>query len=184
MYAHFARQGWTRQDTDHNVLNKHSSTEVEGSPWDPDLIMHYGFPGGLILQPPQYTNGLQPALGLTEADKAEVRKFYPPLDENQYTTLHPFRLERIQLNAGEQANYIVEPAETREFTIQTFGRADTLMVLFENQDGDHVFVAGDDDSGTSYNAKIQTRLIPNRRYILRLRLFYNWASAETALLMW
>ena len=34
---------WSRQQTFHNVLRKLSSAEVEGSDWDPNSVMHYGF---------------------------------------------------------------------------------------------------------------------------------------------
>lgn len=184
VYAHFARQGWDRQDTDHNVLRKLLPAEVEGTEWDPDSIMHYGFPAGLILQPQQYRNGLTPQLGLTDSDRSEVRNFYPPIDDAHHPKLTPFNLERLEIGPGQQANFIIEPTETREYTIQTFGRADTLLVLFEDQGGDIRYMAGDDDSGSSLNARIEARLYPNRRYILRVRLYLNWASAETAIMLW
>jgi hypothetical protein len=184
VYRYFAQQGWDRDDTDHNVLRKLQPAEVEGTDWDPNSIMHYGFPAGLILQPAEYRDGIDPQLGLSESDRNEVRKFYPPIDDAAHPTLEPFRLETLNIGPGEQANFIIEPRETREYTIQTFGSADTLLVLFEDQGGDTRFMAGDDDSGTSLNAKIQTRLYPNRRYILRVRLYLNWASAQTALMMW
>ncbi len=184
VYAHFAQQGWTKADTDRNVLDKHSTTEVEGSEWDPHSIMHYGFPRGLIIQPQEYRNGLTPDLGLTEHDKNEVRSFYPPIDDTRLPRLNPFRLERLELGPGEQANFVIELTETRDYTVQTFGNADTLLVLFEDQDGDVRFMAGDDDSGTSRNASIAVRLFPGRRYILRVRLYLNWASGETAVMLW
>jgi len=48
---------------------------------------------------------------------------------------------RSTRRAGEQANFIIEPTETREYTIQTFGRADTLLVLFAERDGELRFMA-------------------------------------------
>lgn len=125
--------------------------------------MHYDFPSGLILQPEKYRNGLTPELGLTEHDRDEVRSFYPPIDDRHLPKLSPFRLERLELEAGGQANFVIEPTETRDYTVQTFG---------------------DDDSGTSRNARITERLFPGRRYILRLRLYLNWASGETAIMLW
>ena len=73
---------WPRSTTFHNVLRKLSTSAVEGSDWDPDSVMHYGFPAGLILQPEQYRNGLRPALGLSQHDIDEVRHFYPPLNDD------------------------------------------------------------------------------------------------------
>ena len=57
-------------------------------------------------------------------------------------------------------------------------------MLFEERDGELRFLAGDDDSGRSLNAQIKAWLYPNRRYVLRVRLYLNWASAETTLMLW
>jgi hypothetical protein len=184
VYSHFARQGWTREDTDRNVLSKLSTTEVEGSNWDPDSIMHYGFPAGLILQPEEYSAGISPDLGLTDIDRERARIFYPPNDDSHLPTLRPFTAEFIDVNPGEQKDFEVSIHETRDYTIQTFGQADTVMVLFEEVDGELRYVDGDDDSGSSLNAKIEARLRPGRRYILRIRLYLNWASGQTAVLLW
>ncbi|TWT94765.1 Astacin (Peptidase family M12A) [Botrimarina colliarenosi] len=175
---------WSREQTFHNVLRKLDQAEVEGSNWDPNSIMHYSFGAGLIVEPAQFRNGLNPTDGLTETDKEEVRKFYPPLDKRRYKKLQPFELERLPLTPGEQRDFYIEPEKTDDFTIQTFGRSDSVMVLFEEIDGEDVFLAGDDDSGESTNAKISVRLIKGRRYILRIRLYLNWASGETAVMLW
>ncbi|MEQ9411417.1 MAG: M12 family metallopeptidase [Fuerstiella sp.] len=175
---------WPREQTYYNILRKLSQAEVEGSDWDPNSIMHYGFGPGLIVEPAQYRNGLNPTDGLTETDKAEVRKFYPPMDGRRYKKLTPFELEFLSVGPGEQRDYIVEPDRSDEFTIQTFGRSDTVMVLFEEVDGELEFLAGDDDSGTSLNAKITTRLVRGRKYVLRIRLYLNWANGDTAVMLW
>ncbi|MCB1804446.1 MAG: hypothetical protein KDJ99_04625, partial [Candidatus Competibacteraceae bacterium] len=147
-------------------------------------VMHYGFPAGLILQPEQYRNGLRPALGLSQHDIDEVRRFYPPLNDDKNLVLRPFQSQTLALAPAEQKNFTIEPQETRDYTIQTFGRSDTVMVLFEDQNGDLKFVAGDDDSGTSLNARITVRLYQGRRYILRIRLYFNFSSGETAVMLW
>ena len=175
---------WPRQTTFHNVLRKLSRGEVEGSEWDPDSIMHYGFPAGLIEKPDQYRNGLIPELGLSERDIEQVRRFYPPLDDKSYPELKPFQSQPLSLAPAEQKNFVINPAGTREYSIQTFGRSDTVMVLFEDQNGDLKYVAGDDDSGTSLNARISTRLYQGRKYVLRIRLYLNYASGDTAVMMW
>ena len=175
---------WPRSTTFHNVLRKLSTSAVEGSDWDPDSVMHYGFPAGLILQPEQYRNGLRPALGLSQHDIDEVRRFYPPLNDDKNLVLRPFQSQTLALAPAEQKNFTIEPQETRDYTIQTFGRSDTVMVLFEDQNGDLKFVAGDDDSGTSLNARITVRLYQGRRYILRIRLYFNFSSGETAVMLW
>ena len=184
VYRHFARQGWSRADTDHNVLRKLSPADVEGSKWDPDSIMHYGFPAGLIVEPEAYRSGLTPALGLTENDREQVRQFYPMGNAERLKSLRPFQPEFLDIGPGEQLDFELAPNSTRDYTVQTFGRADTVMVLFEEAGNEFRFVAGDDDSGTSLNARIEARLRPDRRYVLRLRLYLNWASDQTTVMLW
>lgn len=174
---------WTRQQIFHNILRKLSPNEVEGSDWDPNSIMHYALGAGLILEPAQYRNGLRPTDGLTEADKAEVRKFYPPLNEKKHRKLSPFELEFLDIEPGEQKNFVIEPERSADYVIQTIGSSDTLMVLFEDVDGEHEVIAGDDDSGTSLNARLDVRLLKGRKYILRVRLYLSWASGHTAVIM-
>ncbi len=176
---------WSRQTTYHNILRKLSPGEVEGSVWDPDSIMHYSFPRGLITTPEQYrATGIQPQLGLSDHDKAQAKLFYPPLDDTLYPELQPFRSETLALAPGEQKNFTIQPQATRTYTIQTFGNSDTVMVLFEDQNGDLRFVAGDDDSGYDRNARIRVRLFRGRKYVLRIRLYLNYAAGATAVMMW
>jgi hypothetical protein len=176
---------WPRQRTYHNILRKLSEGEVDGSTWDPDSIMHYSFPGNLIRQPEQYrTTGIRPRLGLSEHDIAQAKLFYPPLVESTYPALKPFRSEALSLSPGEQKNFRVEPDATRTYTIQTFGDADTVMVLFEDQNGDLRYVAGDDDSGKDRNASIRVRLYRGHQYVLRIRLYLNYSAGSTAVMVW
>jgi hypothetical protein len=175
---------WPREQTFHNILRKLSAQEVEGSSWDPNSIMHYGFGPGLIVEPTQYLNGLRPADGLSDTDKEEARKFYPSLDKRKYKKLEPFALEFLSIGPGEQRDFAIELDRSDEYTIQTFGNSDSVMVLFEEVNGEMEFVAGDDDSGTSLNAKITTRLVGTRKYVLRIRLYLNWASGDTAVMLW
>ena len=175
---------WPSQTTYYNVLRKLSEGEVAGGDWDPNSIMHYGFPAGLIERPEQYRTGLRPELGLSDSDIEQVRRFYAPLEDKKNPQLEPFKVEILSLAPAEQKNFVIEPPDTREYTIQTFGRSDTLMVLFEDQNGDLKYVDGDDDSGTRLNARVNIRLYQGRRYLLRIRLYLNYATGDTAVMMW
>ena len=175
---------WPRDLTFRNILRKLPTSEVSGSEWDPDSVMHYAFPRGLILQPERYRNGIQPELGLSENDVAQAKFFYPPLDESTYPQLKPFVSELLDLAPAEQKNFLIVPEATRTYTIQTFGASDTVMVLFEDQGGDPKYVDGDDNSGTDRNAQLQVRLYKDRRYLLRIRLYLNYSAGSTAVMMW
>jgi hypothetical protein len=188
VYQRFAGppNNWPQSTTFHNILRKLSASEVEGTAWDSDSIMHYDFPAGLVLQPEQYrTEGIHPHGGLSEHDIAQVKLFYPPIQNTSYPRLEPMRSQTLSIAAGQQRDFSIEPTESREYTIGTFGRSDTVMVLFEKTDDDDLkFVAGDDDSGTDLNARIVEWLEQGKSYVLRIRLYLNWASADTAVMLW
>jgi hypothetical protein len=176
---------WPRSTTYHNVLRKLPLNSVAGSDWDPNSIMHYSFPPGLILRPENYRReGIRPELGLSESDIEQVRKFYPPFSDKHHRRLEPFQPQTLDLQPGEQANFTIEAESTAEFTLQTFGRSDVVMVLFEEVDGELRYVDGDDDSGFGTNARIVARLRQGRRYVLRIRMYLNYASGKTVVMLW
>ncbi|WP_339767756.1 M12 family metallopeptidase [uncultured Paraglaciecola sp.] len=187
VYAAFAGSPnfWERDKTYHNIIRKLSSQDATGSSWDRDSIMHYQFQAGLILQPPGYENRpLIPAPGLSEMDKQEARKFYPANIQIQWPQLEPFLSHKLDMKPGEQLDFTIEPKISRTYNIQTFGAMDTVIVLFEDDHGEPIFLAGDDDSGTNYNSKIALRLINGRRYYLRLRLYSEGTSGEGGIMLW
>jgi hypothetical protein len=174
---------WSHQTTYWNIIRKISPDSVEGSKWDPNSIMHYPFEPGLIKEPRKYQTGLYPELGLSKKDIAQVKFFYPTLKPT-YPKLVPFESKLLSINAGEQKNFTVIPTASRYYNFRTFGDSDTVMVLFEEYNGNLQYVKGDDDSGTALNAKFRVRLTKGRKYILRIRLYYNFSSGDTAILMW
>ena len=182
---HFARRPneWPEWKTRHNILQKLDPAGHEGSEWDRDSIMHYRFAAGLILEPARYReNPLVPAGGLSTHDIAQAQRFYPALAPSM-PMLVPFESQRILIAPGEQFNFVIKPELSRTYTIQTFGRLDTVMVLFEEMNGEPTFHAGDDDSGTDLNACIRVRLLCERNYVLRLRLYCAQSQGEGALMI-
>ncbi|CAL9649224.1 hypothetical protein SUDANB176_06567 [Streptomyces sp. enrichment culture] len=175
---------WSRDRTFHNVLRKIGPDEVNGSVWDPQSIMQYAFPPGLILEPEQYRGGVHPPGTLSPADKEFVLRWYPPADPPRPPALVPFRSVPLGLGPGEQADFRIDPPETRDYTVGTFGDGDTVVVLFEERDGEPRFLAGHDDGGTPRNATIAARLVKGRRYYVRVRLYSAWGSGETAVMCW
>ncbi|WP_013322331.1 M12 family metallopeptidase [Gloeothece verrucosa] len=175
---------WDRETTFFNILQKLAPGEVQGTQWDPNSIMHYAFAAGLIDRPEQYRNGLNPAGGLSERDLQQAKFFYPPLDESSYPELKASHSEVLSLAPAEQKNFVINPPATQSYTIQTFGKSDTVMVLFEDINGDLKYVDGDDDSGTDTNAQINVRLYKGRRYVLRIRLYSNFSTGETSVMFW
>jgi hypothetical protein len=175
---------WDRQTTFHNVLRKLDQGEVEGSTWDPDSVMEYRFPGGLILQPERYRGGISPPGTISDQDRAFVLRWYPPADPAGPPTLEPFVSAPLDLAAGGQADFALDPPGTREYQVGTFGASDAVLVLFEEVDGELRFVAGDDDSGEDRNALLAAKLFKGRRYVVRLRLYHARQSGRTAVMYW
>jgi len=173
---------WDRQTTFHNILEKLSTDQVQGSTWDPDSIMEYEFEPGLIDEPDQYdVHGLTPPATLSAADKKWALQWYPPLKAT-LPTLQPFQSVVVNIAAGQQIDYAIKPAASRNYTIETKGASDTLLALFEDINGEPRFLAGDDDSGEDRNAKVGCKLFQGRNYIARLRLFYPGQSGKASLM--
>ncbi|MFF0200578.1 M12 family metallopeptidase [Streptomyces sp. NPDC005017] len=173
---------WSRETTRDNILRKLSPAEVNGSVWDPQSVMEFAFPPGLILEPEEFRGGLNPPGTLSPADKEFALRWYPPLAARP--ALVPFRSAPLRLGPGEQADFTLEPAETREYTVAAFGDCDTVVVLFEERDGEPRYLAADDDGGSSRNARIGARLVKGRRYVVRVRLYSGWGPGETAVMCW
>ena len=111
---------WSRQKTFHNVLRTLESNSVEGSEWDPDSIMQYSVRAGLIVRPEQYRGGLNPEPGLSDIDQSRIRLFYPEIDQD-LDQLKRFEAVKLDLAPAEQVNFVIKPAFTRNYQIQTFG---------------------------------------------------------------
>lgn len=175
---------WPRQKTFNNILRKLPESSVSGSQWDPNSIMHYPFKPGLILMPERYNRtGLRPNPGLSTLDKRKLKEWYPRV-RSRLPTLEPFVSERVAVAPGEQVHFLIEPSATRDYTLQTFGASDTVMVLFEQVDGDWRFVDGDDDSGFDHNAQIQAHLFRDRIYAVRLRLYWAGESGDFGVVLY
>ena len=175
---------WDDDKIKWNVLRKLNLGEIAGSKWDSDSIMHYSFKAGLIEKPEKYKNqNLVPKPGLSKVDISEVKSFYPSLNNKKVTNLKAFESKQLTLKSGEQADFTILPSVSRSYTIQTFGTSDSVMVLFEDCATNGLcYLSGDDDSGIDRNARITTRLHRNRKYLLKIRLYY--VVDEAAVLLW
>ncbi len=174
---------WSRATTFQNILAKLSTTDVQGSTWDPDSIMEYEFEPGLIDEPEQYDlHGLVPPATLSATDKQWALRWYPS-STPQPATLAAFQSIAIDLAAGQQADFVIKPTSSRKYTIATQGASDTLLALFEDIGEQPRYLAGDDDSGEDRNASLTYKLFKGRAYRARLRLYYPGQSGTTSLMM-
>ena len=63
-----------------------------------------------------------------------------------------------------------------------FGSALDPLLIVQDRAGKRLKI--DDDSGADRNANITTWLQAGKHYVLRIRLYLNWASGDTAVMMW
>ncbi|MBS1695559.1 MAG: hypothetical protein JST91_25430 [Actinobacteria bacterium] len=176
---------WPRETTYHNVLRKLDKSDYTGSNWDPDSIMEYQFPAGLIDAPAAYRNGIFPPGTLSALDLTWARTWYPATgDSGSEPTLRINEPVTVDVSGGEQIDYQLTVDNTGSYTIGTFGATDTLLTLFEDVDGEARFLAGDDDSGGDRTASITYRLRPGRTYHVRLRVVYKGARGTVTLMYW
>ncbi|MBQ0825940.1 beta-glucuronidase AbsR1 [Streptomyces tagetis] len=173
---------WGRERTYDNILRRLDADEVNSPVWDPLSIMEYAFPAGLILEPERYRAGLRSPGTLSAADKEFALRWYPPL--RRPGPLVPFRSVPLGLGPGEQADFRLDPPQTRTYTVGTFGDSDAVLVVFEERDGEPRYLAGHDDGGTPGNATLGVRLVRGRRYVVRVRLYSSWGAGETAVMCW
>lgn len=176
---------WSRAMTFSNIIEKIRPDEVQGSNWDPDSIMHYPFEAGLIREPAQYRSGLRPAGGLSTRDKQWVKSFYPALEEAEEDELPLLDTRRLSIAAGKQRDFLLKPKVTRYYELRTFGASDTVVALYLRQEaGTDAYLTADDDSGEERNAYLRRRLLANRIYVVRIRLYYAEDAGETAVMWW
>jgi hypothetical protein len=174
---------WTREETYHNILEKLSPQQVQGSSWDPASIMEYDFEPGLIDEPDQYDrSGLHPPGALSSSDKAWAVQWYPGQTQTP-PTLQPSESVAVQLAAGQQVDFVIKPTASRRYTVTTRGAMDTLLALFEDIAGAPRYLAADDDSGEDRNASITYKLFAGRTYHVRLRLYYPGQTGTTTVLL-
>jgi Astacin (Peptidase family M12A) len=165
-----------------NILDKLNASQVEGSSWDPESIMEYEFGPGLILEPAEFQQGIQPPGTISSLDRHWMQGWYPA-GAAEPRALQPFASAPLPSTAQGQADFAIRPPGTRKYKLGTFGDADTVVVLFERDDEKLRYVAGDDDSGEERNALIEAKLFQGREYVLRVRV--NWVGqAEGAALMY
>jgi len=175
---------WPRERTFHNILRRMSGADIRGSVWDPDSIMHYPFPKGLIRRPQAYfVNGLTPKGGLSDLDKAWALKLYPQFTEATQELL-PAQSVPVLAKPGDQVDFIVKPTETRYYEFRTFGTSDVVMALFQQERNEPRYRSADDDAGETRNASLRAKLVKGETYLLRLRVYYHERPAQTAIMMW
>jgi hypothetical protein len=185
VYRYFSGppNSWDRGMIQSNILDKLSSSQVEGSSWDPESIMEYEFGPGLILEPAQFQQGIEPPGTISELDKQWMQSWYPA-GAAEPSALSPFDSVLLPSAPQGQSDFAIKPPASRKYEIATFGAADTVVVLFEKVEGKLRYVAGDDDSGAERNAHLEEKLFQGREYVLRVRVNWVGQADQASIMCW
>lgn len=176
---------WDLNTIRHNVLDKKAADEIQGSELDEDSIMMYPMPGTWITQPPELTDGISPAPGLSARDKQWVKSFYPGQQFVETKELELYKCAQLKIKAGEQINFKFIAPSTKDYEIRTFGDMDTVMVLNEiGHNGNEIYLAGDDDSGSNLNSCLKIKLVKDRNYMIRIRLYNKSKTGNTTVMVY
>ena len=165
---------WTAEQTRHNVIEKYSRDQVNGTAFDPDSIMLYAFPG-------TWTHsgiGTHANDDLSELDKAFIAGAlaYPKDRVPVPVELPVIDTTGVAANIGqpgEEDMFKFTAARADRYTIETGGQTDVVMKLF-GPDSQTALIAEDDDGGQGRNSKIVADLAPGV-YFVQIR-HYNTTS--------
>jgi len=177
---------WKDPQIKSNILDDLEPGKYSASTWDKDSCMQYSFDAGLINVPTEYqTQGLQPKGGLSDLDKEWVKKVYGTVEQIQTeSAIDVLQSEKLHMENGDQKSFQIEVNETRDYNIQLSGNSDAVMVLFEETTSGWQQIAASNDSGTDANALIQETLHVDKKYSLRIQLYWEGRSGETIVTLW
>lgn len=167
---------WDEQTTRHNILNKYTIDQINGTAFDPDSIMLYFFPAEWTL------NGVgtkeNDVLSRMDREFVAGAKMYPRTGAT-VATATPLEVNagrRTQASigkVGEEDLFKFTADRDGRYVVDTRGPTDVVMKLF-GPASETALIAEDDDSGVDTNARITANLIAGD-YFVQVR-HYNRAS--------
>lgn len=158
---------WDEETTRHNILQRYTADQVNGTAFDPDSIMLYFFPTEWTV------NGVGTKANdvLSRLDKEFVAgaKMYPGRGATVETaTVLEVDAKRRTSAAigkvGEEDIFRFTAARDGRYVIDTRGPTDVVMKLF-GPNSETALIAEDDDSGVDTNARIARDLIAGDYYV-------------------
>jgi hypothetical protein len=173
VYAHYARQGWSRTQVDRNLFEAYSREGIRNSRFDRDSIMLYAVDNALTIG--DWEVGWNRFL--SAGDIAFIGAQYPR-EAKEVRQLDPSGAPvRASIGAhGEIDTYTLDVPDRKRHILRTEGPTDVVMSLF-GPDDETALRAFDDDSGKGANARI-VRTLPAGRYVVRVQHFHPTGTGE------
>ena len=175
---------WDHATTFHNILEKLSPQQVQGSTWDPDSIMEYEFEPGLIDEPEQYdVNGLTPPGALSQGRQGLGREVVSA-DGGEADDAAAVRVGRRR-SRRRPAGRLRHPAHR---VTQVHDRDEGRLRHAARAVRDRSTASRATSPATTTAARTATpastyKLFKGRTYIVRLRLYYPGQSGTTSLML-
>lgn len=161
VYAYYAQQGWSKEDTDLNIFQVYEENSTNHSEWDPQSIMQYAIPEELTTG--RFSVGWNTEFSPT--DIAWTRRQYPRSAATVVAlTPGPRRTAATLAAGGEVDSYSFEVKTAATYQMDTDGDCDTVLALHGPGDPGAV-LAFDDDHGKGRNARIVRKLVPGRYWL-------------------
>jgi hypothetical protein len=160
VYAYYALQGWSKEETDQNVLIPYSPEGMQFSMFDPESIMLYAVDERLTIGP--FSIGWNRTL--SESDKSFIRSRYPAAEKVIVELTPGTACEGAIGAAGEVDWFHFAVGDAGAYRVGTSGSTDTVVSL-HGPSSQTALIAADDDSGPGLNALIERELVPGDYYV-------------------
>jgi hypothetical protein len=173
VYAHYAQQGWSKEDVDFNIFDVYSEDSTNHTAFDKTSIMQYAVPDSLTIG--SYAIGWNTEF--SAIDREFMRRQYPSnAPATTELTIGGSRIAADLAAGGEVDTYhfAVQTAATHIMT--TEGPTDTVLTLHGPNDPGAV-ITWDDDGGRGRNARI-VRKLQAGEYWLSVRHYQPAASGQ------
>lgn len=156
---------WDEDTVRHNVLNKYSADQINGTDFDENSIMLYAFPNAWTIGDFETHDNE----ALSAIDKAFVAgaKMYPgaePPGANATELSVAAMVEGEIGAAGEEDLYKFAADRSARYKIATTGSTDVYMSLY-GPNSETRLVSEDDDSGAGRNAMLNVDLEPGEYFV-------------------
>lgn len=157
---------WDVATIRHNVLNKYTHDQINGTAFDSDSIMLYAFPKEWTLDGFETKKNKK----LSDMDKAFAagEKMYPGRgSQPEVVELGVQEMKGTKASigqAGEEDLFTFTVKSPGRHHMETEGETDLVMKLY-GPDSNTELIAEDDDGGKGYNPKISADLAPGKYFI-------------------
>jgi hypothetical protein len=162
---------WSKEDVDHNIFKKYSTTSTQYSNFDRESIMLYSISNNLTIGNYEIKSNNK----LSEVDKSYMQVVYP-LTIKQITGISLGKTVTTSIGKYMEEDYYsfdITTDSAQKVTIETHGNMDSVMSLMEF-DSKKV-IAWDDDSG-QYRASKIIKALNKGKYLIRIRHYSPTAT--------